>query len=175
MKRTDIQPLPEYYDRYIKLVPDVQLSEAFDNSIRQLETLDRHLLGNLAGKRYAPNKWTVNEIIQHLTDTERIMSYRTLLYARRDETIPQGFDQNLLVDNAGADKRPISELLQELTILRRATGSMFDSFDDETLRCKGICWNYEITVLAMGFAMIGHQLHHLKIIEEKYYSLLGDH
>ena len=164
--------MPEYYDRYINLVPDVELSYAFDDSIRQLDSLDRNLLATLAGKRYAPGKWTVNDIVQHLTDTERIFSYRTLLYARRDGTIPQGFDQNQLVVNAGAGRRSIDELLRELTMLRRATMSMFECFDDETMGCKGICWDYEITVLGMGFNIIGHQIHHFNIIREKYYPLL---
>ena len=172
MKRSDIHPLPEYFDRYINLVPDVELVKAFDDSLRQIDSLDRPTLTSLAGKRYAADKWTVNDTIQHLIDTERIMSYRTLLYARRDGTVPAGFDQDYLVAHAGADRRPIGKLLDELTALRRATKSMFESFDDETLRCRGICWKYEISVLAMGFSTIGHQFHHLKIVEEKYYPLL---
>ncbi|HEV8538223.1 MAG TPA: DinB family protein [Bacteroidota bacterium] len=175
MKKSDLHPIPQYYDRYINLVPDVELSQAFDASIRELDSLDRTKLARLEGKRYAPGKWTINDIFQHLTDTERIMCYRTLLYARRDSTYPPGFDQDLLALNAHADKRPVHNLIQELTDVRRATASLFGSFDDETLQNKGISWTYEVTVLAMGFMIVGHQIHHLKGIEDKYYPLLDNH
>src|SRR5437899_2012152 len=107
MKRSDINPMPQYFDRYINLVPDVELSQAFDESVRRLDALDRGLFARLEGKRYAPEKWTVNDIIQHLIDCERIYCYRTLSYARRDGTIPQEFDQNLFAENALAGKRPV--------------------------------------------------------------------
>jgi DinB superfamily len=121
MKKSDINPMPQYYDRYINLVADVELSRAFDDSVRQLERLDRNIYASLDGKTYAPGKWTVKDIIQHLTDVERIMCYRALLFARRDGTVPQGFDQNLFVANARADARPIDDLIDELISVRRAT------------------------------------------------------
>lgn len=173
MKKSDINPMPEYFDRYINLVADVELSEAFDDSIRRLNEVDRNLLTKLDGRKYAPDKWTVKDIIQHLTDVERILAYRVLLFARKDGTIPQGFDENLLAINAKADERTIDKLIEELKIVRAATRSLFNSFDDETLLNKGTNWKYEISVLAMGFSIIGHQIHHLKLIEEKYYPLLG--
>ena len=164
--------MPQYYDRYINLVANVELAQAFDASIRQLNELDRDRLARLDGKTYEPGKWTVKDIIQHLIDVERIMCYRALLFARRDGTIPQGFDQNLFVANANADARLIGDLIDESITARRATKSLYDSFDEQALRCTGISWEYEISVLAMGFMIIGHQIHHLKIIEEKYYPLL---
>jgi DinB superfamily len=174
VKKTDIDPMPQYYDRYINLVADVELAEACDASIRQLSELDRDRLAGLKGKTYEAGKWTVNDIIQHLTDVERIMCYRVLLFARRDETIPQGFDQNLFVTNARADARKIDALIDELIAVRHATKAFYDSFDEQALRLTGISWDYEISVLALGFTIIGHQIHHLKIIEERYYPLLGN-
>ena len=81
MKRSDINPMPQYYDRYINLVADVELQQAFENSVLQLKGLDRNLLASLDGRTYALGKWTVKEIIQHLIDVERIMCYRVLLFA----------------------------------------------------------------------------------------------
>ncbi|MBA3692169.1 MAG: DinB family protein [Acidobacteria bacterium] len=169
MKKSDINPMPQYFDRYINLVADVELSQAFDDSISQLNELDRNLLTRLDGKKYAPDKWTVKEILQHIIDFERILSYRALLFARREGSIPQGVDEKLLGANLNADKRLIDALVDELIIVRVSTKTMFDSFDDEMLQTGGTNWKYEISVLAMGFSIIGHQIHHLKIIEEKYY------
>ena len=169
MKKSDINPMPEYFDRYINPVADVELSQAFDDSIRQLNELDRNLLAKLDGKKYAPDKWTVKEIFQHIIDFERILSFRTLLFARREGSIPQSVDEKLLGANMCADKRTIDNLIDELKIVGASTKSMFDSFDDEMLQAAGTNWKYEISVLAMGFNIVGHQIHHLKIIEEKYF------
>ena len=161
--------MPEYFDRYINLAADVELSQAFERSIVQLNKLDKNLLAKLDGKKYAPDKWTVKEIFQHIIDFERILSFRTLLFARREGSIPQSVDEKLLGANMNADKRLIDALIDELKIVRVSTKTMFDSFDDEMLQTSGTNWKYEISVLAMGFSIIGHQIHHLKIIEEKYY------
>jgi len=166
--------MPQYFDRYINLVADVELSKAFADSIGQLNELDRNLLTRLDGKKYAPDKWTVKELLQHIIDFERILSYRTLLFARSEGSVPQSVDEKLLAANMNADKRPLDQLIDELKIVRLATKSMFDSFNDEILQNRGTNWKYEISVLAMGFSIIGHQIHHLKIIEEKYHPLLEE-
>jgi len=172
MKKTAINPMPHYFDRYINLVGDVELKQAFADSLRQLDRLDKSLLTKLGGVTYAPGKWTVKDHLQHLSDAERIMSYRTLLFARRDRTVPACFDQDLLVANSRANKRTIDDLIGELKTVRASTKMMFDVFDNEELLNRGVNWKSEMSVLAMGFAIIGHQIHHLKIIEEKYFPLL---
>ena len=73
-----------------------------------------------------------------------------------------------------ADQRTIDNLIDELKITRLSTKALFESFDEESLQSTSVNWKYEISVLAMGFTIIGHQMHHLKIIEEKYYSLLDE-
>ena len=163
--------MPPYFDRYINAVETVELQQAFADSIRQLELLDKSLLANFDGKRYAPDKWTVKETFQHLIDWERILSYRALLYARNKGSAAQDVDGDLFAANMNAERRTIEELVNELQIVRAATKAMFESFDDRLLLHTGICWKYEISVLAMGFTIIGHQIHHLKIIEEKYFPL----
>jgi hypothetical protein len=175
MKKSDINPLPPYFERYINLVDDVELSQAFDDSVRELENLDENLLTKLEGKRYAPDKWTVKETLQHVIDWERILAFRAMLFARKEGSVPQGVDGDLIAANMSADRRSIDSLIHELKFVRRSTQAMFESFDDVTLQNTGINWQYEVSVLAMGLTIIGHQMHHLNIIEEKYHPLLGNH
>jgi hypothetical protein len=172
MKKSDIKEMPEYFDRYINLVDEVELSQAFVQRRQQLGNLDKILLAKLGGKRYAPGKWTIKETFQHVIDWERILSYRALLYARNKGAASQDIDGDLFAATMNAERRTIDDLIDELKILRASTAAMFESFDDRMLMNTGVCWKYEISVLAMGFMIIGHQIHHLKIIEEKYLPLL---
>lgn len=174
MKRSDIIPLPEYFDRYISQVADVDLSQAFTDSIEQLNQLSTNFLHDLDGRTPEVGKWTVKEIFQHLIDWERILSYRALLIARKENSSPQSIDENTLAANMNVERRTIEDLIEELKIVRLATKTMFAGFDGKTLLNTGINWKYEISALALGFTIIGHQTHHLKIIEEKYYPLLQE-
>ena len=162
--------MPQYYDRYINLAPDMELSQAFDDSIQQLNNLDRKVLDRIGDKTYSPGKWTIKDILQHLTDVERIMGYRALMFARREPSVP-GFDQELFAANANANRRTADDLLDELISVRRTTKALYDSFTDEMLRARGLSWEYELSVLDLGFGIIGHQVHHLNVIEERYSTL----
>ena len=173
MKKSDINPIPSYFDRYINLVETVELQQAFADSSQQLELLDKSLLTALDSKTYAPDKWTVKEIFQHVIDWERILSQRALLFARIKNSTSQNIDENQLAINMNAERRTIEELIDELKIVRASTKAMFESFDDEMLQSTGTNCTFEMSVLAIGFTIIGHQIHHLKIIEEKYYPLLN--
>ncbi len=173
MKRSDINPLPEYFDRYMLQVADVELSQAFNDSLAVLEQLDINQLEQLDGKIYAPDKWTCKTIIQHITDFERIFSYRALLFARGDQNTRQGVDENLLAENCRANAHTTVEVVEELKAVRLATKALFDSFDEEVLRRTGINWKFEVSVASLGFTLLGHQIHHLNIIRERYLPLLS--
>lgn len=172
MKRSDIKLMPEYFEKYIRQVEDIELDEAFQNNIDTMAALDTASLKSLENKAYAPGKWTIKDIFQHIIDTERVMSFRTLRYARRDGVIPQGYDQDLFAANANAGHRALGDILEELKQLHQSTRLMFRSFDNETLQATGINWNKEMSVLAMGFLITGHFIHHMKTIKEKYLPLL---
>jgi hypothetical protein len=102
------------------------------------------------------------------------LSFRTLLFARKEGSTPQSVDGDLLAANMKTEQRTIDSLIHKLKTTRLSTKLLFESFDDETVQNTGINWKYEISVLAMGFTITGHQIHHLKIIEEKYYPLLHE-
>lgn len=163
--------MPEYFDRYINLVEDIELSEAFDESLEQLKNLDVNLLKKICDEKYEPDKWTVKDIFQHVIDWERILSQRALLFARIDGSVAQGIDENALAENTKTERRTIEDLIEELKVVRLSTNVLFASFDDEILQNSGTSYKSEMSVLAMGFTIIGHQEHHLKIIEEKYFVL----
>jgi hypothetical protein len=172
MKKTDINPLPEYFDRYINLVKEPDLMDALQNSLLALQTFDTNRLEKIGDKVYAPGKWTVKDILQHIIDTERVFCYRSLRFARADRTALPGYDENAYAVAACATKRPLEKILQELIGVRKSTIDLFNSFDEHTLLNKGITWKYEMSVLAMGFTISGHEIHHLNVIREKYDSLV---
>jgi hypothetical protein len=172
LKKSDIYPMPEYFDRYINLVDDIELNQAFLNSIQQLKSLDITLLSKLKNERYLPDKWTVNDIIQHIIDIERILSAGVMRFARGESTYVISFNEEELAKNAKANNKDIIDLVEELIIVRNSTISLFRSFDYADYVKYGINWKHQINVLAMGFNIIGHQIHHINFIEKKYYPLI---
>jgi len=172
MKRSDITPMPQYFDRYIDLVEDIELDQAFLKSVQQLNSLDIKLLLELKDKRYLPGKWTVNDIIQHIIDIERILCAGVLRFARNESSYIISFNEDELANNANACNKDITDLVTDLKIVRNSTISLYKSFDESDYSKIGINWKHPINVLAMGFNIIGHQIHHLNFIEINYYPLL---
>ena len=157
-----------FYHNYISLVMEADLAEAFDQQsasfIRFLETIppDKY------DYRYAEGKWTIKEVLQHLIDAERIFSYRALRFARKDSTPLPGFDENLFAVHSKADTRSWDKLVEEFKVVRRSSQLLFNSFDEEQLQSDGISSNSSNYVLAIGFIIIGHAMHHQKIIKDRY-------
>ena len=160
MPRPDLQLVPESYHNYIQQVPENDLSEAFQKEgpsfIRFLESIPR-------GKqeyRYAEGKWTVKEILQHIIDGERVFAYRALRFARKDPTPLPGFDENLFAENAKPENRNWMDLMEEFKAVRKASELLFASFDEEQLNASGIASGHSNYVLAFGYVIVGHALHH---------------
>ncbi len=173
MRISDINPMPIYFDRYIHLVKQPNLEEAFIFSKNQLEQLNFDFLHQIGNLVYAPAKWTINEIFQHLIDTERVMAYRALRFARNDNTQLPGFDENEFSVAAIADRRTLEDLVEELIAVRQSTFLLFKSFSPEFFDRTGICFDKEISVLGIGYVVVGHQIHHMNIIQQRYYPLLS--
>ncbi len=171
MKKSEITAFPEYFDYYINLSEDIELEEAFDQSLNQIDAINVEQLSRIDLKVYAKGKWTVHKIIQHLTDWERIWCYRTLLAVRNEGTIPVGHDHELMAQNSNADELSIEQLIAELKAVRLATKAIFDTFNRKILLSNCKFSNTQMSVLAMGFNIIGHQLHHFNIIKERYIPL----
>ena len=167
--------MPEYFDRYINQVDDIELDDAFQNNLNTMAALDLKSLESIGDRTYAPGKWTLKDIFQHIIDTERVFAYRTLRFARRDGVTPQGYDQDIFAANANAQQRPLKDIIEELKLVHQSTCLLFRSFDKETLRATGMCWKVETSVLAMGFIITGHFIHHMKLMNERYMPLLELH
>lgn len=157
-----------FYKNYIKSLGDVNLIEVLNNSLQDIVTTIKDLPEEKLVYRYAEGKWTIKELVQHIIDAERVLSYRALRFSRNDITDLHGFDEDWYVDNSNGNNRNFSELLNELTLIRKASISLFNSFSDDMLTMKGSANGSKMSVRALGFIIAGHQMHHLKIIKEKY-------
>ena len=171
MKRSDIKEIPEYFAYYVNLIDDIELSEAFEKSLNQIDELDIAKLNRIGLKVYADGKWSVKKIIQHLTDWERIWGYRAILFARCEGTVPEGHDQEIMAENSNADELPIEQIIAELRLVRVSTKALFDGFNQQILETNCKFYDYEMSILAMGFIIISHQNHHFGIMEERYFPL----
>lgn len=171
MKKSQINPMPPYFDRYIRLVPEEDVHDAFKNSLRSLSTMDTSVLRDIGDKVYAPGKWTIKDILQHIIDSERIFAYRALRFARKDSTKLHSFEENDYAAAANANVRSLDLILSELESTRVSTMLMYESFDEETLLRRGVSSDKEISVLGLGFTIIGHQIHHFNVINERYVGL----
>jgi uncharacterized damage-inducible protein DinB len=157
-----------YYSPYINALGNVNLIEELEKSISTFEEFLNQIPLEKHEFRYAEGKWTIKDIVQHLIDAERVFAYRSLRFARKDQTPLSGFDENEYVDATAADKRTLTDLLQEYKAVRLSTLYLFKSFSDEELMYTGIASNNSFTVRAIGFITIGHQKHHQRIIAERY-------
>lgn len=172
MKRSSINPMPDFFDRYINLVKEDDLFQAFENSTQAIEKIDTEKIKKIGSKIYQPGKWTLNDIFQHIIDNERIQSYRALRFARKDTTPLPGYDEELLGKNSLAVNRNIDDILEELLTVRKSTIQLYKSFDLTVIQNTGICFNQTVSVLAIAFVIIGHQTHHLNVIRERYEPLI---
>jgi len=157
-----------FYKNYIKALGDVNLLDILNTSFEDLSAALKGLSEEKLLFRYQDGKWTIKELMQHIIDAERVLSYRALRYSRNDATDLPGFDEDWYVDNSNGNQRNFEDLLNEFSHLRAATISLFESFTPEMLQIKGSLSGNDMSVRALGFIIAGHQMHHLKIMKEKY-------
>lgn len=158
----------EAYDRYVQRVPDGDLTEMMKTQNLNSRELILNLSDAKLSYRYAPGKWSIKEIIQHLIDAERIFSYRALRFARKDKTPLPGFEENDYAPASQADRRAITELMDEFGAVREASIRLFRSFDAPMFGATGVASGNPITVRALAYIIPGHELHHMAVIRERY-------
>ena len=159
-----------YYDRYISLVQGRDVLAALEAEHKK--TLD--LLGAKSEAdgdlRYAPDKWSVKEVLGHMVDTERIMSYRALRIARNDKTPIEGYEQDDYIKYGPFRHCRLADLSAEFSQVRAATLSLFRGLDAEHWTRRGTANKFDISVRALAFVIAGHEVHHRSILEQKYFS-----
>lgn len=167
-KRPEIGEFAPYYLPYVNLVPEGDLLHILKEQME--ETI--HLLQNISETqgqfRYAPDKWSIKEVIGHMADTERVMGYRLLCIARGDTVSLPGFNENDYVLHASFNKQSMEDLLENLNAVRQSTLHLIKNLDREAWLRRGIANNHEVTVRALATIMAGHELHHRQIIKERY-------
>ena len=171
MKRSDIT-LPEYFDRYINLTDDVTVMESLHSSLAELQKAPMDIWKNIGDKVYAPGKWTIKDILQHLIDTERVFCYRALSFARGESEV-KSYDEDAYARMAGASMRSLDDLMEEAIAQRKSTIHLYNSFTPEMLARIGMGFKGPYSVHAIGFIFGGHQRWHFRVIEERYVVLIS--
>ena len=156
-----------YYSKYITLVGEDALA-----ALRAGAAIAPRLLSGVsepqAEFRYAPDKWSVKEVLGHIMDCERVFAYRALSFARGDATPLPGFEEKEWVPAARFDRRGVQDLLAEYEAVRASTVAMFSSFDEEDLLRRGEANENPVSVRALAHIIAGHELHHLGLLRERY-------
>ncbi len=168
MPKPNATDYPEYFGKYISKVKEDDLREAFKNQLPIIQEFLQSVKEEKSMHAYAPGKWTLKDLWQHSIDTERIFQYRALCIARKETAPLPLMDENLYAQNANANTRSWQNLSVEFLNVRRSTEDLFKSFSEEMLQQQGMAGGKMVSVLSLGFIIVGHVTHHLKVAEEKY-------
>jgi hypothetical protein len=157
-----------YYDKYVQRVPDDDIVAVLRNQIADTAALLRTAPPDRADGAYAPGKWTLKEVVGHMIDVERVMSYRALRFSRNDATDLPGFEENAFVANSNFSRRTLSDLVDELEAVRVATVHLAKHIDADALMHQGTANNTVVSVRGLLYIIAGHELHHAALIRERY-------
>ncbi|NIK72609.1 putative damage-inducible protein DinB [Thermonema lapsum] len=161
----------QQYHHYVQLLDDDLLLSLHRNQ-EEINRLLEPLTEAQASYAYAPGKWSIKEVLGHIVDAERVMSYRAMSLARGEKQSLPGFDENEYVRQAHFSRRSMRSLLDEFNHLRNANIVLFESFDETALARKGIANGIEVSVLALCAIVAGHAIHHVHVLKEKYLPFL---
>jgi len=168
MTKPDFNTLPDFHKRYVEHVKDYDVLDALKISSKETLDLVRSISEEKGDHRYAPGKWSIKELLCHMMDTERILAYRALRFARNDKTNLPGFEENDYAPEANAQNRKIKDIVEEMDRLRKTSIDLFINFTPEMLKRKGLANGLELSVINLGYIISGHESHHRKILRERY-------
>jgi len=162
----------DHYEKYIALVPGGDFLEILEHQHAALLRLLSPLTDAQGDFRYAPGKWSIKEVIGHISDAERIFAYRLLRIARGDETPLASFEQDPYIETGNFSARKLSDLSDEFAAVRKASVALIRSLDEKAWVRRGTASQKEVTALALGFIIAGHERHHSMILEQRYLPAL---
>jgi hypothetical protein len=172
--QTDVRSRPDaseyapYFHTYVSVVPDGDVVALLRESGREWTSALRAVPEARGGFRYAEGKWSIREVIGHVSDTERIFAYRALRIARGDQTPLASFEQDLYVPTSGAEARTIAGLVAEFEAIRASTVLLLESLPEEAWTRRGTASGKEVSVRALAYMTAGHLLHHHALLRERY-------
>lgn len=158
----------KYIVGYLNQIPTENWMEELVNSGAETIQIFAHLTDEQALLRYAPQKWSLKQLLLHLIDAERIFLYRALRFARQDKTELSGWDENPYAENSFANDRTLKSLLEEFRAVRQSTIIFFETLNNSALKESGVANGNEINVETLAKLIIGHNYHHLRIVRERY-------
>jgi uncharacterized damage-inducible protein DinB len=164
----NLETIPSFYKNYVKQIDESDVLQALRISGHRMQELVHAIPASKADFAYDEGKWTIRELLCHIIDAERIFCYRALRFARNDKTPLSPFEENDYAPQANAAGRSLQKIANEMSHLRASTIDLFESFTPEMLMRKGTASNKEISVIAIGFIISGHETHHRKILQERY-------
>jgi DinB superfamily len=159
---------PTYYHAYVGESEGHDLLGAMHIAGQNMHAALDQLPTDREDHRYAPGKWTIKEVVQHVIDAERIFAYRALRFARKDNSPLPGFSENDYAPASLAGRRPLKDLLHEHDLVRGSSIALFQSFPLEALAYTGTANGLAITVRAIGWVIAGHANHHTRVLAERY-------
>ena len=166
--RPEPTELAEYQQVYLATISGDDILSILEQQIQAMSASFRAIDEAKGNYRYAPGKWSVKEVIGHVSDTERVFAYRALTFARNDSAALPGFDQDPWVDQAHHGESPLLEIVSEFEAVRRSTIHLLRQLKPEAWMRWGTANNRRITVRAQAFVMAGHAQHHFEILKSRY-------
>lgn len=157
-----------YYERYVRLVPDGDVIATLEQQARDTQALLGGLAADKAAYRYAPGKWSVREVLGHMTDSERVFAYRALSFARGDGAELPGFDEGEYAQAAGFERVALQDLLADFAAVRAATLALFRRLDAPAWERRGVANGAGVSVRALAWILAGHERHHVAVLRERY-------
>ena len=166
--RPETSEYDPFFATYIDRVPDGDILSTLTTSIEQTEALLRSCPTERERYRYAPDKWSIRELVGHIIDAERLYAYRALHFARADPSPLPGMDPADWARNSNASDRPLPDLADELLQVRAATVGLFTSFDEPISKKTGIAGGRSFSVRSLAWVIAGHEIHHRHVLAERY-------
>jgi hypothetical protein len=158
----------EYYFRYIDLAAGSDVLALLERQTSQMLELLASVDEARSLHRYAPDKWSMRQVLSHVSDTERVFVYRALWFARGFEAPLPGFDQDVAVAGADANARTWRSHLDEFQSVRAATVTFFRGLQPDAWDRRGVASDNPVTVRALAFITAGHVAHHINVLRERY-------
>jgi hypothetical protein len=168
MTRPDATQYAPAHAGYVALVEEDDILSAMEQQSSAMQKFLASLDEARVAHRYAEGKWSVKEVIGHITDAERIIGYRALAIARGDEQPLPGFDENAYVANASFDDWRLGDLAEQYALVRRADIVFFKNLRPEAWERRGTANNAPVSVRGLAYVIVGHERHHLQVLRERY-------